>query len=642
MATSKNSIIYEVDVKTGKAKVTINKVTKEFQDLGKAAAYAAKETKGLGAATEVVTKKNAKMIDKTGLAGATVQELGRTISDANYGIRGMANNLQQLSSLFVTLVSTSGGLVGGLNQMKKVLLGPLGIVILFQTFITLLEGGNITVSRFSKQVRELNKALSAGAKAAGNEVGELNALVEIARDESLSRESRQDAVDKINKSFPEYLENLSLETINTESTNLAIERQTELLVARAKVQSLTNVITEESEKIFENLSKTGEENANMLDYLGSAIKTAGSNIGFGANLAIAGFARQDKRVEKSKKIIELATQSIKDILAEVPNAMASSNEKTKDEVNKLAALLDKYKQKLIESEQESKAQVLKAQRDSVLRTARAIGATIKELQPILDYFRNVIDDAIGVETAKAKADNLKTQLDRLKEIAAQEKEIFDVSRKAITELGQIQSSNYDSQIKRLDTERDVILNNDNLTSQEKDRLLKKNDAESRKIQTKKIKFDRDIYMIEQGMELAKIALKAKNAMIDLTIKSQGSLADGLMSIGEFTRQLGPLGIAAYAVSIGGIIATIVSARKKAAAQIASISGASEAVGGGGGGAAPGIQAPAFNVVGATQESQLAQTIAGAEDKPIKAFVVASDISTAQELERSTIEGASIG
>ena len=84
----------------------------------------------------------------------------------------------------------------------------------------------------------------------------------------------------------------------------------------------------------------------MLDYLGSAIKTAGSNIGFGANLAIAGFARQDKRVEKSKKIIELATQSIKDILAEVPNAMASSNEKTKDEVNKLAALLDKYKQKI--------------------------------------------------------------------------------------------------------------------------------------------------------------------------------------------------------------------------------------------------------------------------------------------------------
>ena len=58
--------------------------------------------------------------------------------------------------------------------------------------------------------------------------------------------------------------------------------------------------------------------------------------------------------------------------------------------------------------------------------------------------------------------------------------------------------------------------------------------------------------------------------------------------------------------------------------------------------APQIQAPDFNVVGATQTSQLAQTIAEAEDKPIKAFVVASDVTTAQELERSTIEGASLG
>jgi len=641
MATSKNTILYEVDVKTGKAKVTIGEVTKSFNSLGKAADYASKQTKQLSQATQEVTKRNAQMIDKTGLAGATVQELGRTISDANYGIRGIANNLQQLSSLFVTLVSTSGGLIGGLKQMGKVLMGPLGIVILFQTFITLLEGGNISVSRFSKQIRELNKALSDGAKAAGAEVGELNALVEIARDESLSRESRQDAVDKINESFPEYLENLSLETINTENTNLAIERQTELLVARAKVQSLTNIITEESEKIFENLSKTGEENANMLDYLGSAIKTAGSNIGFGAELAIAGFARQDKRVEKSKKIIELATQSIKDILAEVPNAMSSSNKKTKDEVDKLTALLDKYKQKLIESEQESKAQVLKAQRDSVLRTARALGASIKELQPILDYFNNVINKSIDAEIAKDKADNLKTQLDRLKEIAAQEKEIFDVSKKAVTEISQIQSTNYDAQIKRLDTERDVILNNDNLTSEEKNRLLKKNDTENRKIQTKKIKFERDIYMIEQGMELAKIALKAKNHMSELAMKGADSVGSATMSIGEFMRQLGPLGIAAYAVSIGGVIASIVSARKKAKAQIASISGASEAIGGGGG-SAPGIQAPSFNVVGATQTSQLAQTISQAEDKPLRAYVVASDVSTAQELERSTIEGASIG
>jgi|TARA_Y100000033_G_scaffold48326_1_gene55016 hypothetical protein len=641
MATSKNSIIYEVDVKTGKVDVTIGKVTKSFDNMGKAAAYAKTQTKQLGDAVQTTTKKNAQMIDKTGLAGATVQELGRTISDANYGIRGMANNLQQLSGLFVTLVSTSGGLVAGLNQMKKVLMGPLGIVILFQTFITLLEGGHLSVSRFSKEQRELNKAMAAGAKAAGAEVGELESLVGIAKDESLSRESRQDAVDKLNSSFPEYLGNLTLEKINTEETNSAIERQITLLQARAEVQALTNIITKESEKIFETLSKSGEENANVFDYLTSAFKSAGNAASFSSNLVVSGFARQDKKVQKSEEIIRLANEEIKKILSEVPNALSDANKKSETEVDKLADLLDKYKQKLREAEQESKAEVLREQRDAVLRTARALGASIAQLQPILDYFDVVIGKAQDTEITKQKADNLKVQLDRLKEIANKEKEIFTVGKQAVTELGQIRSQYFDSQIRRLDTERDTILNNENLTAEEKDRLLKKNDEESRKVQLKKIKFDRDIYMIEQGMELAKIALKAKNQMLELSMKGAESLADAKMSLGEFMRQLGPLGIAAYAVSIGGVVASIISARKKAKAQIASISGVSEAVSGSGGGT-PSIQAPAFNVVGATQTSQLAQTIAQADGQPLRAYVVASDVTTAQELERSTIEGASIG
>ena len=35
-----------------------------------------------------------------GLSGAIVTEVGRTISDAPYGLRGMGNNLSQLASLF--------------------------------------------------------------------------------------------------------------------------------------------------------------------------------------------------------------------------------------------------------------------------------------------------------------------------------------------------------------------------------------------------------------------------------------------------------------------------------------------------------------------------------------------------------------
>ena len=65
-------------------------------------------------------------------------------------------------------------------------------------------------------------------------------------------------------------------------------------------------------------------------------------------------------------------------------------------------------------------------------------------------------------------------------------------------------------------------------------------------------------------------------------------------------------------------------------------------GGGGGAAAPSRPAPpSFNVVGAAPESQLAQTIGEREDKPVKAFVVSNDVTTAQSLDRNIIESASI-
>ena len=70
-------------------------------------------------------------------------------------------------------------------------------------------------------------------------------------------------------------------------------------------------------------------------------------------------------------------------------------------------------------------------------------------------------------------------------------------------------------------------------------------------------------------------------------------------------------------------------------------------GGGGGGAGAGggglqIEAPDFNVVGASQTSQLAQAVTTQQEKPVKAFVVGKDISTQQELDRNITNTASFG
>lgn len=55
-----------------------------------------------------------------------------------------------------------------------------------------------------------------------------------------------------------------------------------------------------------------------------------------------------------------------------------------------------------------------------------------------------------------------------------------------------------------------------------------------------------------------------------------------------------------------------------------------------------LEAPDFNIVGASAQSQLAQTIAGAEAQPVRAFVVGKDITTQQELDRNVTRTASFG
>jgi len=61
-------------------------------------------------------------------------------------------------------------------------------------------------------------------------------------------------------------------------------------------------------------------------------------------------------------------------------------------------------------------------------------------------------------------------------------------------------------------------------------------------------------------------------------------------------------------------------------------------------AAPAIPSapPAFNVVGASDTNQLATAIGGQSQTPVQAYVVSNDVSTAQELDRNIISGASLG
>ncbi len=143
------------------------------------------------------------------------------------------------------------------------------------------------------------------------------------------------------------------------------------------------------------------------------------------------------------------------------------------------------------------------------------------------------------------------------------------------------------------------------------------------------------------------------AIADVIINASRSIAAAKANLAATPAVIGVVPNPMYAVQAATTIKGIASTKLAAAASIATI--AAQAIpglsGGGGGGSKGGLgggsesnvpQAPAFNVVGASGETQLADAIGSQTQRPARAYVVSNDVTTAQEMDRNIIEGASIG
>ena len=160
------------------------------------------------------------------------------------------------------------------------------------------------------------------------------------------------------------------------------------------------------------------------------------------------------------------------------------------------------------------------------------------------------------------------------------------------------------------------------------------------------KIGQALFAARQGMLVKEQIAEAKATLSKITMKASESgvaLAQGTAETAKvgFPQNI-PL-LIAFAAQAVGIISAINAAVGAARSDISS---ASPSVGGGATGSVnftPTASAPPdFNLVGQSSESQLAQAIGQNDQKPIKAFVVSSDVSNAQALDRNIIESASIG
>ena len=157
------------------------------------------------------------------------------------------------------------------------------------------------------------------------------------------------------------------------------------------------------------------------------------------------------------------------------------------------------------------------------------------------------------------------------------------------------------------------------------------------------KLGKALLIVKQGLALKEMIMEAKKTITFASVAA----AKSSVAIAEGTAQTAKVGfpqniplLIGYFAQAAGIISSIRSATRLAKSTASSF--------GGGGGSVAAVSAPSvpripeFNTVGASGTNQLADAIGSQSKQPIKTYVVASDVTTAQSLERNIITGATVG
>ena len=339
--------------------------------------------------------------------------------------------------------------------------------------------------------------------------------------------------------------------------------------------------------------------------------------------------KADKTIEATeKKILELKNKRDGFILADKKDKEKTTKENNDAEIKaekEKAAALERIRKGLIDTEAEKRAEKLREiQQDYNEQIALAEkyygeeSEKVKELKEAQRIALKAQQDAFDLED-KERQDKIDAEKEkkRLKGIAD--------AKKVAEELAALEEKKRQD---RLDTFDNLVAIGGAETKFGQAMLIAK-----QLLLAKELIMDVKATLFAAKTSATKTVIKSAEAGVDVA-----SGAAKAAAAAPFPGNI-PL-IVGYAAQAVGIVSAIKSA-VKASKQ------ATKGIGGGGGDiSAPSIDGgsvpPAFNIVGASGESQLADAIGGQSQRPSRSYVVASDVSTAQELDRNIIEGASIG
>ena len=613
MADKTNKLTYVVEI-NDKGKVKIDGLTKSF-------VKAETAFKKLGSEVKKTTDEGLNpMIDKTGLAGATLVELGRTISDMPYGFRGIANNLSQLSTLFTTLIATTGGFKNGLGALVEAFRGPLGIIVVFQAVIALLDHYSSSIDEAFKMTKSFDGAFDNIGSTVSKTAGKFEIYIRTLQDSNKSQEQQRRAIDKLNKEFPDFIKNLEDAGYQTEDlkdktidlnqiTNEYRNSLFKLAMARAAESKITSLAGEAIDARMEAESKLLE----MGLTLDEARELSAKKDEVRTQEGVASIRKRVRNVDEFRTAeSEAADKAIRNLDKENLRIQKLINQLTEYTIVETDNSKKRTKAKKKESEEKNKYDALEIGNfDKKIRA-------LKEMGQIREYFFNrnlemdVSENKNTIEAIKLEEQQNLSRLDALKELGLREEEL------AVAKY-------------------EINLFYTKLLAQEQERLDRQGYAMRMEMfQNYADSLGSLSQLMKQNSEAAKTF-----ALLEITANTAIGFSKGLVLAQEQALSAPPVSTLAYPLFISAQIASVLAAASRAK-SILNGGGIGSPTAIAGSQPQTAIEAPDFNVVGASPESQLAQSVLGQQEKPLRAFVVHKDIKDANELDRSINTNITLG
>ena len=322
--------------------------------------------------------------------------------------------------------------------------------------------------------------------------------------------------------------------------------------------------------------------------------------------------KQEEEMTKNAKLVKAAAQAQFDLTGKTEDYVAVLEAEA--EVQAVAATVTGFK-----SEQQVNANAL---------TKEATELTNAKLES---------ESLLSIEQKRFNAEQIEDELlrlERLAEIDALEAEQETIRLQAIVDNATAGTqAKIDAQIALDDfTEQSRQTN----LSRDKEIADAKIEISNTEAEAKKKNLDDTANVLESFSAIAgkETAAGKAFAVAAATINTYRGVSDALAAVTVTPFETALKFANAAAIGVAGIA----NVKKILSVQVP---------GGGGSPASGGVpttttsQPPAFNVVGASGETQLADAIGSQTQRPARAYVVSNDVTTAQEMDRNIIEGASI-